>query len=362
MRRTFCTVFLLCLMVQFTACYNFGPARVPSARLGYNESVGRSANEQMLLNIVRLRYQHVPVFLQITSVLTQYTYAGQLGVEGETGSSLGFSLWSFGGDANVIYAERPTLTFTPLTGEQFAEHLLRPIIPGVLFSLVQSGWPPEQLLSMGLERLNHIQNLPFGRNPIPEHIEELRTFHRVVQMITELHRRQALEMQTDKTTEPPARRLILGPTTDPETQNLIDEFKSTLRLDPQRSVFQVTQRLAGRKPDEITIRVRSMLALMGYVAQGVEVPGLHIKEERAMKLVARGDDEALAVLFPLHVYSQPEEPEEAFVRVRFQDHWFYLKHSDHRSKRAFGLLTYLFQLQAPTPDTTGPMLTLPVGG
>ncbi len=31
MRRTFCTVFLLSLMVQLTACYNFGPNRVPTA-------------------------------------------------------------------------------------------------------------------------------------------------------------------------------------------------------------------------------------------------------------------------------------------------------------------------------------------
>ena len=362
MRKRYCAVLLISLTVLLSGCYNFGPGRVPGAQYGYTEAVARSADEQMLLNLVRLRYQRVPVFLALTSVLTQYSYLGSIGVAGESGSELGKSLWSVGGRAGVAYAERPTFTFSPLAGEEFAKQLLRPIPAHKLFSLVQSGWPPERLLMMGMVQINHLENLPFNRPPNSKEIQELRSFHRVVELILDLDRRHALELYLDEAVTPPVRYLVLDPDADAEAPALVDEFKSTLRLDPQRDVFRVTDRLPGRKPGEIVIRLRSFLGLMGYVARGVEVPEPHVKEERVLMLGSWLDNETREFIFPMHVYTEADEPESAFVRVRYQDHWFYLKHSDHRSKRAFGLLTYLFQLQAPTPSTRGPILTLPAGG
>jgi hypothetical protein len=38
----------------------------------YNEAISRSSSEQILINLVRLRYREVPVFLAVGSVLTQY--------------------------------------------------------------------------------------------------------------------------------------------------------------------------------------------------------------------------------------------------------------------------------------------------
>ena len=118
----------------------------------------------------------------------------------------------------------------------------------------------------------------------------------------------------------------------------------------------------GRKPDDIVIRLRSFLGLIGLVAQGVEVPEPHLKEDRAMAEVSRLHDRKRELIFPMQVYTETEEPEDSFVRVKYQAHWFYLKHSDHLSTRPFGLLTYLFQLQAPTPETADPILTFLAGG
>ena len=104
-----------------------------------------------------------------------------------------------------------------------------------------------------------------------------------------------------------------------------------------------------------------MLALMGYVARGVDIPEKHLKEGRAPEPVSAQGADSLP-LVPLRVYSREDVPEDAFVAIRYQQHWFYLKHSDHQSKTAFGLLTYLFQIQAPAPQGAGPLLTLPAGG
>jgi hypothetical protein len=63
----------------------------------------------------------------------------------------------------------------------------------------------------------------------------------------------------------------------------------------------------------------------------------------------------------LRIHSQAEPPLDAFVAVKYADHWFYIPHSDHLSKQAFGLLVYLFQMQAPQVQGVGPLLTVPTG-
>ena len=96
-------VLIACLLVS--ACTSFGPRHVPVDRFNYNQAIGRSANEQMLLNLVRLRYREVPVFLAVSSVLTQDVYTGGVGVIGATGSATGEPQYSVGGNANLRYFE-----------------------------------------------------------------------------------------------------------------------------------------------------------------------------------------------------------------------------------------------------------------
>ncbi|MEE8264182.1 MAG: hypothetical protein V3R40_02880, partial [Gammaproteobacteria bacterium] len=120
-----------------------GPSRVPSDRFNYNEAIARSSNEQMLLNLVRLRYRDTPIFLAVASVLQQYIYSGILEVSGAVGTAGGFGADTIGATADLVYIERPTITYAPLTGDEFAQQLLTPIPSELLFSLVQSGWPPD---------------------------------------------------------------------------------------------------------------------------------------------------------------------------------------------------------------------------
>jgi hypothetical protein len=100
---------------------------------------------------------------------------------------------------------------------------------------------------------------------------------------------------------------------------------------------------------------------MGFLSRGVEIPAAHIEEKRVEEMTLPVDEELRALLFPLRIHSRVDKPTDAFVVVRHYDHWFYIAHSDHMSKQAFGLLTYLFQMQAPQAQTLGPMITVPTG-
>ncbi len=358
--RTLITILTIILCITMTACRRFGHKQVPLDSFNYNEAIARSSNEQMLLNLVRLRYREVPVFLAVGSVITQYFYLGDLSAGASFGKpTAGAAHEIIDAKARMLYAERPTITYSPLGGQEFSQQLLRPIPNDLLFSLVQSGWPPEQLLMMGLERLNHLQNLHFGTVPSTANIERIREFDRVVQLIIELSKRRSIEMQSGNAGKPNDRFLVFKQVNDIDTRNLIKEFKSLLNLDPDQSTFRVIKTLIGRRPDEITMRVRSLLALMGFLSSGVEIPAAHVDEERAEKITIPVDTEYQSILFPLKIHSSVEKPKDAFVAVQHHGHWFYIKHSDHLSKQDFGLLTYLFQMQSPQAQTLGPMITVP---
>ncbi len=358
--RTLIVSFLIMLCLFLPACSRFGPRRVPLDSFDYNEAIARSSNEQMLLNLVRLRYREVPVFLAVGSVITQYFYLGDFGTGVSFGKlTEGASHEIINAKARMLYAERPTITYSPLAGQEFTQQLLTPIPSELLFSLVQSGWPPDQLLMMGLERLNHLENIHFGSVPSAESLEGLRTFNHVVQLLIELSRRRVLEMQSNNKETPNTRSFVFEQAQDDDTRALSDELKSMLGLDPDHSSFRVTNRLIGRNPDEITVRVRSLLTLMGFLSRGIEIPATHIEEKRIVKMILPDDPELRSLLFPLKILSSVDRPADAFVAVRHYGHWFYIAHSDHMSKQAFSLLTYLFQMQAPQAQTLGPMITVP---
>ncbi|MHC4428033.1 MAG: hypothetical protein ACYS0D_05440 [Planctomycetota bacterium] len=299
----------------------------------------------------------MPVFLAVSSVLTQYVYLKGVRIDGAYGDSLGDPLWSVGGGANLTYIERPTITYAPLVGDEFASQLLRPISSEVVFSLVQSGWPPEDLLVMTLYRFNDLVNVPFEPSAPGENLQRLQRFREVMGRIVDLHKRGGMEVQRDDETD--NRTIVFSPDPDPETRRLIEDFKADLGMAPDVWEFRMTEKRTRRAPDEVTVRVRSVLELMAFLSQGVEIPAVHIEKERAESIVpATGEDRSFRLL---HVRSQPDPPQDAFVAVRFQDHWFYIAHSDHESKQAFSLITYLYQMQAPQAPTAGPLLTVPTG-
>ncbi len=358
--QTLITILTIILCIAMSACSRLGHKLVPLDNFNYNKAIACSSNEQMLLNLVRLRYHEVPMFLAVGSVLTQYSYERSINGGVLIGKPTAGAADEFI-DANVLmrYSEQPTITYTPLAGQEFSQQLLTPIPSELLFSLVQSGWPPDQLLMMGLERLNHLENLPFSTAPSITILEQLGEFNHVVQLIIELSKRRSIEMQSGNKETPNDRYLVFKQVQDNDTRKLIEELKSILGLDPSHNSFRVTKRLIGLRPNEVTIRVRSLLALMGFLSRGVEIPTEHIDEKRVEEITLHVDAEFRSLLCPLIIHSKVERPSDASIAMRYRDHWFYINQSDHMSNQAFSLLTYLFQMQAPQAQTLGPMITVP---
>ena len=136
-------------------CSSLGPKRLPQDRLDYADSVSVSWQRQMLLNVVKLRYGEMPMFLDVASVINQYTLEGSLSTFVFPGGNDEFG-------ARGTFADRPTVTYTPLTGEAFTTSLLTPVSPVALFSLVQAGWPVDTVMNICVRRINGIKNQSAG--------------------------------------------------------------------------------------------------------------------------------------------------------------------------------------------------------
>ena len=338
---------LVACAVCLVGCQARGSRQLPLDRFDYNTAIADSSNQQMLLNLVRLRHGEVPTFLAVNSVLTQYVWTGEAGVFGSGGESLDFPAWSIGGNANFRYIERPTVTYTPLSGQEFAAQLLSPVRAEVVFSLVSSGWPPRELLEMTLQRIGDVENANFANPGAASPAVDAR-FDRVVDLLMALAGRDAIEIVRSSDAASPATYLEIAEPSDPETGELLAEFRDMLGLGPDRTRFGVTWRIVGREPGTITIRTHSLLELMGLLSAGVAIDA----DTPAGDAAAQG---------PLVVRRTAKPPAEALTAVEYRGSWYSIGRSDEQSKRAFGLLIYLFQMQASQGPGVGPVLTVPVG-
>lgn len=364
-------IVLLGLLV-LSGCTSLGSKKLPEDRFNYNAAIVQSRNEQMLLNLVRLRYVEIPDFLRVSSVITSYSYQGKIGVgttqaEGNSVPDL------FRGDANLSYSQQPTITYIPLAGQEFALRMFRPIPVNALFTLGDADWQVDILLQIMLQRINDVENMSFAQLPSPgqmdevqrfqREMEKLKRFQRVLKRLILLLDNQALEVYQARQMEDerqPSLTVRFKRDLPANIQTLSDELRHELNLDPDIDDFVITERMMRREADEITIKSRSLMSVMSFLSRGIEVPRQDRDDGRVVALPPMVREKILALL-PLHVHTQKQRPQDPYVAVRYRNDWFYIDHSDIKSKRTFAAMLVLFQLAAPTARGVAPVLTLPAG-
>ena len=371
-KGSYCRTALLIVLalLLISGCAAQGAKRVPADRFDYNAAIAQSTREQMLLNIVRSRYLEVPVFLTVSSVLTQYEYERRAGL----GTILEFGTETTDrgtGEVNLGFSERPTITYLPVEGQEFSAHLLSDIPADIIFAAAQAGWPVDVFMRIGIQRLGTVENMSFGELPgsgyidlnkqFAEDFENLKRFERVIELIFILADREVIEVQQVEENGKSRSYLIIADKVPEGLRPLLGEFRQRIGL-TNRNRFRITDRVTNLKSDELSIQTRSVMAMMEFMARGVEVPLEHLQEGRVIDYgLQSSDGEVARGLIPFKMRSSKSRPQNVFAAVRFNDYWYYIDHADITSKRALSLIIVLFRLQAPTPAGAAPILTLPTG-
>lgn len=353
MKKRICLAPVLALIA---GCAGVGSGTINRDRFDYTAAIAESWKTQMLLNIVKLRYSDTPVFLDVPSVISQYAIQGRInlgagwntGVTGSDTQTLG---------VEGLYAERPTITYTPLSGDKFTRSLLTPIPPASLLFLLQSGWPVRLLFELCVKSVNDIDNRStapgFARPPDPR-------FQELVELMERIQRSGAVGTRIVRKDKWDAAMMTFRRKVDPNTAQDLAAARRLMGIDPNATEITVIYGSAPTAPDEVAVLTRSILEIIIEMGSRIDVPEEHVAEGRTYATLPEVGSGAGQILPFSRVHSGKEKPAHAFVAIRSRGYWYWIDDRDRLSKIHFTFLTILFSLTETGTAPQAPLITVPV--
>lgn len=116
-----------------TGC--LAPIAMHQAVLSYDETVTQVSSEQLLLNIVRARYNRPVHFTTVSSVAATFDFRMTAGIRPPEGDARGLVAPIF----STTVAENPTITIIPMDGAEFEQRLLTPLEEERFLSILELG-------------------------------------------------------------------------------------------------------------------------------------------------------------------------------------------------------------------------------
>lgn len=344
------TVVLIVLLT--VSCASIGPNTIPRDQFDYGKAIASSWKTQLLSNIVGLRYVEAPVFVNVSSVINQYSLEGEvaLGV-GSNSSLIGGDTMTIGGAGR--YADRPTITYIPIAGQEFARSLLTAIPPEAIFALVQAGWPPEVILRLTVRSMNGIENewaAPSQRRQADPRFNEL------MQIWSRLRKARVLGLRREG--KEGEARIIVYTTGEGITDEIAADLhflQESLGLDPDVKEYELSYGLVSDKKNEIVVLTSSILEIMNELAWRIDVPPQHVEEGRTGSTF---QETGPAVNPLIRVHYSEEEPEDRFVAVKNRGYWYYIDDRDMISKRTFSMVQIVLSLTDSGDVSKGPVVTI----
>jgi len=341
---------LLTATVLTWGCGSLGPSALNRDQIDYGYSIGDSWKNQLLANIVKVRYLDMPVFLDVGQIVSGYTFETQ--VDGTLGFLPGGDTQSLG--AYGRFTDRPTITFTPKTGDDYLRSLLTPIDPRVLLSLVAAGYSPTLLFTWAVESINGVENFSGHRG---EERSADPDFLEFVDLLVELRAGNAVgfEVRGDPETGHTLLLIFSDRNVDPEMASKRARIRDLLGLSADLSEFRVVYSPVALGEDVLAIETRSIVTMVEALSKFVEVPA--DKTTSATEGLPGVDGRPR----PFTVHSSEQQPTDPFAAVRYRGDWYWIDHEDQLSKRVFTVMLFLTTITNEGGGAEAPVLTIPTG-
>lgn len=339
-----------------TGCRHLGPKTIPVDRFDYSSAIADSWKQQTLLNIVKLRYMDLPVFVDVASIVSGYSLQTGVNVNGVISSDRAVqgNYVSAGGQA--IYTDRPTVTYVPLTGEKFLRGLITPIDPKNIFFMLQSGYAADFILSLTVEALNGVPNRSTAGGMVRDASPE---FLRALQLMREIQAAGGFGMRVEDNKDKGQTAVMFFRREDipPEILEKAAEARRLLKLPAEPMKFSLTYSPVRGADNELAVHSRSMLQIMAAFASYIDVPQAHLDERSAPPVaVSPGAEDRQT---KVRIHSSKDKPSNAFAAVRYREHWFWIENGDWQTKRALTAVMFFFTLAESTGSEKLPLITIP---
>ena len=372
-----------------------------------NDSIRQTNNEQLLLNLVRLRYDETPYFLQVSSITTQFSLQQNAGATGTLPQGAPNTLGLSGG---ISYSESPAVTWSLPDSREYYGRLLAPMGADQLTTLAQSGWEPALVFRVGVKKMNRLRNLEYRVGQEILKSDTYQRFLEVFRLMNELSREDLVDLSYGLKSLVAAGKI---PVDQLNTRAIPDGFQYNLRfitrddpnvleplmvlkplflrfskqsdedprakrlrellnLDPKKYSFGIVDTansgadlfrsesgklMQAYDPDnqftEIVVNNRSMMEVLYFASTFVEVPEEELARGYAKK-TATPDAEWL------RIRSSAKEPADAWRKVKYRGYWYYIAADDLKSRSLFALMDALFASVVGNVPGAKPLLSLPL--
>ena len=342
---------LVAAALVLSGCAAIGPQSITAGRGTYTEVINRTEDEQMLNALVRLRYDETFGMMSVSSVTANLRFRARAGADIGIGDSENFAGNLVPLSAGAAYEENPTISYVPLSGEDFTRRMLSPISLSEWLLFEGSAAAPSLLFALAVRRVNGLQNPILGQEaPSP-------AVQRLLELYGELRASGVLDIAVDPASKAdPAYYWEIHdyePSHRDSVSELLDVLGIEMKLDGSAILLPLRQAFDSPDP-ALNIQTRSALDVLQIFGTGIEIPTHHLE--------AKVVEPRHAAMQFIHIRSSESPPKDATVQIRFRDEWFYIDATDAQSKRIFLFLQAFIGSRLAGPGAAGqaPVLTVPV--
>lgn len=346
----------LAAAVAVGGCTHVGPKSVTVDRFDYATAIGESWKQQTLLNIVKLRYLDLPVFLDVSSIVAGYSMETSGNVGGQLSSSGAIQGDTLSLGASGKFTDRPTITYVPMTGEKFLRGLVTPIQPRHIFAMLQSGYAADFVLGLTVDALNGVRNRSATGGGLREADP---AFVRALELMRDVQAAGGIGMRVDEDKAKGQTAVLFFRRDDlePGVTEKAAEVRRLLGLPAGQEKFVLTYSPVRGGEGELAVSSRSMLQVMAAFASYMDVPEAHLRDGSVVAAQAGAVPAERAE--GVRIRSGKDRPSDAFAAVKYRDHWYWIDNGNLMAKRALTAVMYFFTLADTGENGRLPLITIP---
>jgi len=326
----------------FFGCTKHGPVFLQSERSQYNQAIQKTNDEQLLLNLVRLKYHDTPLFMEVHNIASQFTLQKNMVISTALQGAKGIFIQG----ASTLVEESPTISYSPLHGENFVQGVLTAISLKTIVLLFHSGWSVERVFKVCLQRIDKLKNAPGASGPTPKIAPKTKKFFQAVKYLQKLQVQGGLNLAYRVSDGEP--QLVIHVSEAFKNSETAHQFARSINA----TIGQTSYAFGApsiKDKQSIDIVTRSLLGVMFYLSEAVEVPEQDIVEGRVT--VTKTDsgevfDWAEITGELLHIHNSQNLPADVSLLIFYRNYWFYIDDSDLISKSTFSLLAPIYALQS----------------
>jgi hypothetical protein len=344
----------LALGVAASGCAWLGPDIVRVGRPAYNDAILATNDEQLLQNVVRMRFVDSLGFLAVNAIHANVTFTatGTVNVGFGPASNYAGQLVPFAGTLST--EQNPTISYSPVTGDQLLRQFAAEIPLEQAILMINYSHDARPAWRSLVRRVNNLRNPDFPNPPVL--VVDPR-FEEVVELAGRLQSYGTLYWV--KLAGGATGSAIVLHSYSPQNSREVARLLELLAIrKPERDgddvIIPVQLSTGSPSPNTISLETRSLLDLMRLAAASIELPA----------------DTPGAARFPtpgpaahgLRIRSAEQHPPESRVSTQYRGRWYYIDNNDDASKQWFQALQLLAGAQPAEGAGMAPVLTIPVSG